>query len=195
MARHSASGLNESWEGLPAAAQEDDARPTSSASSSTREEGAFGGFLPKIRTRLFGRASSGQDDNENSSFFRPGLLRNYGSMASMVTEDSRYGYGGPRPEHQNGTMSPHSMLGDAVTDGLLGGPGPHRSTTQWLAETHGVQNTRTMYVETNLAPLKTPAKGHIPTLFCLNAHALQVPHVLSPCDQVDPTVSVEVCPR
>lgn len=42
-------------------------------------------------------------------------------------------------------MSPHGVLGDAITDGLLGAPG-RTSTTQWLAQRHGVKNERAMYL-------------------------------------------------
>ena len=73
---------------------------------------------------------------------RPRVLRNYG------TSESYGGLGGRYPDYnESGTVTPHSLLGDAITDGLFAGSGGSQmSTTQWLAKQHGVKNDRTMYV-------------------------------------------------
>lgn len=119
------------------------------AASANRNDGASErGLLPTIRTRLFGRRpwSRSSDDSDGNSFLRPHLLRNYGSIATIDTYDSRDGFGGPyQDDAGSGTVTPHGVLGDAVTDGLLGGAG-HTSNTAWLAKRHGVKHDKYMYV-------------------------------------------------
>ncbi|KAL1305333.1 hypothetical protein AAFC00_002231 [Neodothiora populina] len=139
------------WDTLPPPAGLD----TSSGADSDRQsaksdKSSVRGIIPTIRAKLFGKhyRSLSQDDSEGYSFFRPGMLRNYGSIASMETYDSSNdGFGGPLLDDAgSGSVSPHALLGDAVTDGLLGGPGQHTSTTQWLAKRHGVKHDRAMYL-------------------------------------------------
>lgn len=112
-------------------------------------------FIPTIRTRLLGQRqwdrSSGPASDSCDHGGRPHLVRNYGSVATLSSYDSRDGFGGPLPDDpSSGTVSPHGLLGDAITDGLLGGPGHHESTTQWLARRHGVKHDRAMYAIYNL---------------------------------------------
>lgn len=72
-----------------------------------------------------------------------------------TTERGNGSYGGKLDSHGGDTM--HSVLGDAVTDGLIGGRVGREdqeddgaiqkmSTTDWLARKHGVIRRRTMYV-------------------------------------------------
>lgn len=60
------------------------------------------------------------------------------------------GFGGRLPGVQEDSV--HSMFGDTVADGLLGGRGSRMSTTRWLAERHGVKQSRTMYVSPLIDP-------------------------------------------
>lgn len=106
-----------------------------------------------VRSRLLNHqnwdAASGCGDadcNHGATSPRPWSHRSYGSMMDTG------GFGGRYPDSVNGrTGEPadatHALLGDAVTDGLLGGgKGPKRSTTMHLAKTHGVKHTKMMYV-------------------------------------------------
>lgn len=144
------SSKDDEWESLPPAAEPEGTNVIDYDQTSVKSDHSSNkGIIPTIRTRLFGhrQRNLSHDDTETSSLFRPGFLRNYGSMTTINTYDSRDGYGGTLPpEQENGSVSPHAMLGDAVTDGLLGGPGSRTSTTQWLASRHGVKHDRTMYV-------------------------------------------------
>ncbi|KAF2719304.1 hypothetical protein K431DRAFT_273036 [Polychaeton citri CBS 116435] len=78
--------------------------------------------------------------------------RGYGSFATMNSEDSEEGLGGRYAGGLgdgvgNSGDNAHGLLGDAVTDSLLGPrEGNKMSTTQWLARRHGVKNTRLMYL-------------------------------------------------
>ena len=132
------------------------------------------GIIPTIRNRLFGRRSRhpSSDDTNGGSFFRPNIHRNYGSIATMNTFDSRDDYRGPYRggASESGTTSPHGLLGDAVTDGLLGRPQRHISDPQWLAKRQGVKHDRYMYV--------APKYPIIIISFLANAHFIPVQIVL-----------------
>lgn len=171
------------WEDLPPAAEEEGSNmATSPSKSSIKSDHEFSrGIIPTIRTRLFGRRHRHHphDGHEASPLLRPHLKRNYGSTTTLDSYDSRDGYGGPHPhEHDNGTISPHAMLGDAVTDGLLGGL-QHSSTTEFLAKTHGVKHRRAMYVNIFRKMLQ-------------RTDGTQVLEILSSRHQLDPTVSLEI---
>ncbi|EOD50472.1 putative sulfate transporter protein [Neofusicoccum parvum UCRNP2] len=76
---------------------------------------------------------------------RPETSRSYGSFNSEILRD---GFGGRYPgddtDNTPGAATP--LLGDSVTDGLLGGHGKHSSTTSWLADMHGIRNKKMMYL-------------------------------------------------
>lgn len=76
---------------------------------------------------------------------RPETSRSYGSFNSEILRD---GFGGRYPgddtDNTPGAATP--LLGDSVTDGLLGGHGKHSSTTSWLADMHGIRNKKMMCV-------------------------------------------------
>jgi len=103
---------------------------------------------------------------------RPKFMQNYGSTFSTDTY-------GPREGFESGTVSPHSLLDEPL------GSGSNMSTTRWLAKQHGVKSERAMYVANSLPN----------TLLLLSKPASQVPSVLSPCDQLDSPVPVEVLAR
>jgi hypothetical protein len=134
-----------------------DQASVASASKANNDAPPETGLIPTIRSRLFGRQPwnrSSDSGGDASSSLRPDLHRSYGSVATMDTLDSRDGYGGPyQDDSGSGTMSPHGLLGDAVTDGLLGAPGQRTSNTQWLAKRHGVKHDRAMYVAERSLPL------------------------------------------
>lgn len=75
---------------------------------------------------------------------RPVLHRNYGSFNTIDEFGGRYPgimetAGGEVPDET------HALLGDAFADGVLGGvSGQKMSTTQFLAERHGVRHKRMM---------------------------------------------------
>ncbi|KAK7725684.1 hypothetical protein SLS57_003750 [Botryosphaeria dothidea] len=75
---------------------------------------------------------------------RPETARSYGSFNSEIFRD---GFGGryPGDDTANTPEAAQSLLGESVTDGLLGGQGK-TSTTSWLAERHGIRNKRMMYL-------------------------------------------------
>ncbi|KEQ97776.1 hypothetical protein AUEXF2481DRAFT_63339 [Aureobasidium subglaciale EXF-2481] len=53
----------------------------------------------------------------------------------------------PRDGFESGTVTPHSLLDDNVSDPLLrAAPERTMSTTRWLAKQHGVKSERTMYL-------------------------------------------------
>lgn len=122
---------------------------------------------PTVRTRLLEQQNWDQ---------RPKFLQYYGSTFSTDSYDQREGL-------ESGAVTPHSLLDENVTDGLLGsGSGTNMSTTRWLAKQHGVKSERTMYVADSL-----PNKPLLPS-----KPVSQVSTILSPCDQLDPPVSMEV---
>lgn len=115
---------------------------------------------------------------------RPMVMRNYGSVDSY---DPREGFGGKYSDPPgDGNITPHSLLGDAVTDGLLAGSSSsHLSTTQWLAKQYGVKNDRSMYVVASFCNS---------TVFCSKSR-LQVFAVLPPRDELDPSIPLEISSR
>lgn len=130
--------------------------------SATQQQGAIEEPEPNARTALLNEANKynisthhthcGEDNCSHGNFSpRPRYVRGYGSFATQ-SEFSQDGYGGRYPEGlgngvgQSGDNA-HGVLGDAVTDGLMGArDGNKMSTTQWLARRHGVKNSRIMYV-------------------------------------------------
>ncbi|KAF1992261.1 high affinity sulfate transporter 1 [Aulographum hederae CBS 113979] len=110
-------------------------------------------FHADLRTRLLNHQNwdaascCGSETCNHGSFSpRPDTHRSYGSFAS-----TRDGFGGRYPggmSDYGGTADPtHSLLGDSVADGVLGGgKGKKMSTTQFLAKKYGVKNERTMYL-------------------------------------------------
>ena len=92
---------------------------------------------PTVHTRLIEQQSWDQ---------RPKFMQHYGSTFSTNSYDPREGL-------ESGTVTPHSLLDDNATDGLLGSAsGSNMSTTRWLAKQHGVKNERTMYVAESPIP-------------------------------------------
>ncbi|GAB7349025.1 hypothetical protein MBLNU459_g7998t1 [Dothideomycetes sp. NU459] len=140
----SSAASDESADHLPAV-EPDGLHPTnpenasiSSDASATHTDGAVGnGIEPDVRSRLLDHQNGHRD---NGTFSRPKLGRSYESI------DSRFGFGGTNQEGGSGSVSPHGIFGDAIADGLLGGPGNRASTTSWLAKRHGVVHDRAMYL-------------------------------------------------
>jgi hypothetical protein len=115
------------------------------------------------RTRLLRKRTTGEesyDDSSDGSLTpRPGLGPGYGSFAdfSYTGKVRRTILGGIYPEGSAQPSPPadtmlgrgeeyvESVMGDSVTDGLLGHPKKH-GTTHWLASLVGVRNERMMYV-------------------------------------------------
>ena len=70
---------------------------------------------------------------------------------STISYDSQYNFGG-RYEGSMGngiagsSSNTRGILGDAVAEGLFGAGSKRMSTTKWLAQRHGVKNSRRMYV-------------------------------------------------
>lgn len=89
---------------------------------------------------------------------RPETARSYGSFNSEIFRD---GFGGryPGDDTANTPEAAQSLLGESVTDGLLGGQGK-ASTTSWLAERHGIRNKRMMYA-TNILIAPNPANAMV----------------------------------
>lgn len=178
---------DESEDHLPALEQ-DGIHPTNpenasiySDVSATHNGGAVDSSVePDLRSRLLDHQNGNRN---NGTFSRPMFGRNYESI------DSRSGFGGT---HHNdggsGTVSPHAIFGDAITDGLMGGPGNNTSTTSWLAKRHGIVHNRAMYVHSSQIQRGTCD-------FLKHTYKDQVPGILSPCHQLDPPISVEVPPR
>lgn len=98
-----------------------------------------------VRTRLLEGYQDGAacgSSNCNHGTFSPRIApSSVGSSASSIN-----GYGGINPENgeNGGGVSISGVLGDAVTDGLLGGKPARTSTTSWLADKHGVKGRRLM---------------------------------------------------
>ena len=121
---------------------------------------------PTARTKLLGQKQKyripdhrdcGEDSCNHGTFSpKPRYIRGYGSI------DSRDGFGGRYPggtgDGVNGSGdNAHGLFGDAVTDSLLGNRGGNKkSTTQWLAQKHGVRNSRLMYVDRSIKLPKLP---------------------------------------
>ena len=121
---------------------------------------------PTARTRLL--EHQGLDS-------RPKFMQHYGSTFSTDLYDPREGL-------ESGTVTPHSMLDDNFFGAASGS---NMSTTRWLAKQHGVKSERTMYVAKSL-----------PSSFVLPSKPVfQVSPILSPCDQLDPPVSMEIPTR
>lgn len=108
---------------------------------------------PTLRTRLLGQMKkyygTYDSDEENSTqettARRPRAQRGYDSYESTSSALPR-GYGGPLPDDASGKDQTHDVLGDAVTDGLLGHANGHsKGTTSWLAHKNGIPRPRLMY--------------------------------------------------
>ena len=76
---------------------------------------------------------------------RPMLRRGTMSYDSQYNFGGRYG--GSMGDGVSGSSSnTRGILGEAITEGLLGAGNKKMSTTKWLAQRHGVKNSRRMYV-------------------------------------------------
>jgi len=113
---------------------------------------------PTVRTRLLNQqnwdaVSGGGETSYNTgpTSPRPGVHRNYGSFAPSFRSVNSFGGTYPGIQETADGDAPdttHALLGDAIAEGVLNnnGKGQKMSTTRWLAERHGVKNTRMMYV-------------------------------------------------
>lgn len=127
----------------------DGTRPATDATSihSNHETaGPHGGIIeidlePTVRTRLLkhnGEPSYGDT--------RPGLDRDYGSFAGSIHSDQSFGTFPGIHETAEGDAA-HTLLGDAIADGVTGKSNAQgKSTTWWLAERHGIKDKRMMYL-------------------------------------------------
>lgn len=113
---------------------------------------------PTLRSRLLGQIHKdygthecGEEDcTHGTTSPRPRHIRAYDSYASAAYSipQSVDGYGGPLPGNASGRDGQHALLGDAITDGLLGhANGKKKGTTSWLAHAHKIPRPRLMYVE------------------------------------------------
>ena len=70
------------------------------------------------------------------------------SSASSVSSTNGFGGRWPGGVTDDGDTRDHThgYFGDMVADGALGGRQPNISTTKWLAQRHGIKNSRTMSV-------------------------------------------------
>lgn len=105
---------------------------------------------PTVRTRLLNHknwdAASGCGDencNHGAMSPRPGSGRSYGSFNTDMGFGGRYP-GAVDPQTGEVPDATHALLGDALADGVLGGGRGKKSTTQYLAERHGVKHRRLM---------------------------------------------------
>ena len=103
-----------------------------------------------VRTRLLSNRASeqqiGYGTEPNPRSTRPLSLK---SQASSTDATSPNGFGGIQTATTlaDERDAVHDTLGDAVTDGLLGGRRHHKPTaTHHLAKRHGVKHSRMMYV-------------------------------------------------
>jgi len=144
--------------------------------SATQQQGAIEEAQPNAKTKLLGEAQKynisthhthcGEENCSHGTISpRPRYARGYGSFATQ-SEFSQDGYGG---RYSGGIGdgvghsgdNAHGVLGDAVTDGLMGvRQGNKMSTTQWLAKRHGVKGSRIMYVG------RLPSPSLSPVLLC-----------------------------
>lgn len=111
--------------------------------------------------RLCGHSSCNESGNGECEH---GILSPRASSLHRAWEDSTErgsGSFGGKLNSRGGDLT-HEVLGDAVTDGLLGGRRgqagddddqgtKHTSTTEWLATKHNVKGRRRMYVRRNKA--------------------------------------------
>lgn len=103
---------------------------------------------PTVRTRLLSHnnydSTSGDDENRNNGAMspRPASGKSYGSFTTDVGFGGRYP-GAIDPQTGEAADATHALLGDAIADGVLGGRGG-KSTTQYLAEQHGVRHKKLM---------------------------------------------------
>jgi hypothetical protein len=146
---------------------EDGIRPTLDEHADVEEdqfthlsEPAFWGGEPNVRSRLLGQdnwdaASGCGSENCGHGTFSPrplsptqGSFMTYGSFSSQISPD---GFGGAYtdgegPSFGESADAAHGILGDTIADGLLGGgTGNKMSTTNYLAQRHGIKNRRKMY--------------------------------------------------
>jgi hypothetical protein len=148
---------------------DDGIRPSSPNGAETGEyhhehhaEQSFWNPIPNIRSRLLGHdnwdaASGCGSENCGHGTFSPrplsprqGSVRTYGSFSSQI---SQAGFGGAYADGEGAAYGEsadltHGLLGDSVADGLLGGGnGNKMSTTDYLAQRHGIKSRRWMYVQ------------------------------------------------
>ncbi|KAF2233600.1 hypothetical protein EV356DRAFT_533601 [Viridothelium virens] len=105
---------------------------------------------PNVRTRLLSHKSSEQQNNygteQSQRSSRPHSPKSYGSSTSITSQN---GFGGIRAAQTlaDDQDAIHHTLGDAVTDGLLGGQRKNKPTpTHYLAKRHGVKHSRMIYL-------------------------------------------------
>jgi hypothetical protein len=110
------------------------------------------------RTRLLGddqwdAASGCGSDNCGHGTFSPrplsprqGSFMSYGSFDSSAISQRGMGGAYPGGNIDGEDVDPtHSLLGDTIADGVIGGGhGNKMSTTKWLAKKHGVRSRRMM---------------------------------------------------
>ena len=135
-------------------------RPSEESNTSTLISKAAGSARNKIVDgyfRFYGRSNC---NNCESGECEHGMLSPRASSAHGSQDDTNKGrnaasFGGKFDSRGGDTI--HSLLGDAVTDGLIGerrGRGENGdddgikklSTTEWLAQKHGITNKRRMCV-------------------------------------------------
>ena len=103
---------------------------------------------PNVRTRLLSNKTSeqqtGYGTEQNRWNSRPQSPKSYGSSTSVTPPN---GFGGIQTTNTLADERDpvHHALGDAVTDGLLGGQRHNKPTaTQYLAKRHGIKHSRMM---------------------------------------------------
>jgi hypothetical protein len=103
---------------------------------------------PTARTRLLNHQNW---DNSNRADARPSAHRDYGSFAGSIHSEQSFGGSFPGIQETAEDGAPdeaHALLGDAFADGVLNKKnGQKMSTTQWLAERHGIKDKRMMYLK------------------------------------------------
>lgn len=126
------------------------------AGSPTRPQGHYRqASEPNVRTRLLGNKSSEQQTDYGTGQSRrssqPQSPKGSGRSTGVTSPN---GFGGIQTTRTLADEQDpiHDALGDAVTDGLLGGRRHNKPTaTQYLAKRHGIKHSRMMY-----GPFKIP---------------------------------------
>ncbi|KAL5389414.1 hypothetical protein DPSP01_002314 [Paraphaeosphaeria sporulosa] len=125
-------------------------------SADDNAQGPRGGIIdvdlePTVRTRLLNHknwdsASGCGEENCNHGAMspRPASSKSYGSFNTDGGFGGRYP-GAIDPRTGEAADATHALLGDAFADGVLGGRAG-KSTTQYLAERHGVKHKKLMYI-------------------------------------------------
>lgn len=138
-------------------------KPTSAEGADTGIDGSeqlaeppqWQGNELSARTRLLGddhwdaASGCGSENCAHGTYSPRPLSPRQGSYMSYGSFDSsQKGFGGTYEGVNNGGEDvdlTHSLLGDAIADGVMGGGhGPKMSTTDWLAKKNGVRGRRMM---------------------------------------------------